>query len=106
MLLRDIKQEYPRKIVNAYSIISQDTRVENLTMLSDLKACCDSVVLFDDKKIKDICKSQNMNFESDACHLVARVMSDVTSVFRFPSQVLGSQYAVLSSNQLFFPAKY
>ena len=87
MIIRDIKEEYPCKIVNAYSIISQQACVQNIATLSDLKTYCDSVVLFDDKKIKDICRTQhtNMNIESDACHLVARVISDVTSVFRFPS---------------------
>lgn len=87
MLLQEIKEEYPSKIVNSYSIISQETCQENLPRLSDLQTYSDSVVLFDDKKMKDICRKNNMNFESDSCHLVARVMADVTSLFRFPAQV-------------------
>ena len=87
MLLQDIKEEYPHKIVNSYSIISQETCQHNIPMLCDLKMYCDSIVLFDVKKMKDICRKNNMNLESDSCHLVARVMADVTSLFRFPAQV-------------------
>ena len=87
MLLHDIKEEYPCKIVNAYSTISQETCNKNKVMLGYLKDYCDSIVLFDDKKIKDICRNQKMNPESEACHLIARVMADVTALFRFPSQV-------------------
>ena len=87
-LLQDIKEEYPHKIVNSFSIVSQETCQENIMMLNDLKTYCDSVVLFDDKKIKDICTNQKMNLETGACHLVARVMADVTSLFRFPAPVL------------------
>ena len=87
MLLHDIKEEYPCKIVNAYSTISQKTCDKDKVMLSYLKTYCDSIVLFDDKKIKDICTNQKMNIESEACHLIARVIADVSSIFRFPSQV-------------------
>ena len=87
LVLQYLKEEYPCKIVNAYSMISQETCQENKVMLKYLKTYCNSIVLFDDKKIKDICRNQNMDLESEACHLVARVMADVTSLFRFPSQV-------------------
>ena len=88
IILQNIKEEYRHKIVNSYSLIPQDKCQENLPILNDLKTYCDSVVLFDDKKMKDICRNQKMNLETGACHLVARVMADVTSLFRFPAPVL------------------
>ena len=86
MLHQVIKEEYPSKIVKSY-LMTQGKSVENKLMLSDLKSNFDSIVLFDAKKMKEIYRTQNMNSDTDACHLVARVMADVTSLFRFPSQV-------------------
>ena len=58
-MLQYLKEEYPCKIVNAYSMISQETCQENKVMLSYRKNYCNI-----------------MNFESEACHLVAKVISE------------------------------
>ena len=86
-MFEDIKEEYPCEIIHTYSMMSHETSVENIMTLSDLKTFSDSVVLFDENKVKDICTQNMMNHKSEASHLVARVMADVSSLFRFPSEV-------------------
>ena len=112
LLLNKLREEYPDRILNTYSIIPSpkvsDTVVEPYNcMLSvdQLVEASDEVFCIDNEALYDICfrtlKLTNPTY-GDLNHLVSMVMSGTTCSLRFPGQ-LNSDLRKLAVNLVPFP---
>ncbi|OXU18109.1 hypothetical protein TSAR_008174 [Trichomalopsis sarcophagae] len=112
LLLSKIRDEYPDRIINAYSIVPspkvQDTVVgpyNVLLSIQQLVNLTDSTFCIDNQALYEICL-RTLELPSptytDLNHLVSLTMSGVTTCLRFPGQ-LNADLRKLAVNMVPFP---
>ncbi|XP_011494620.1 PREDICTED: tubulin beta chain-like [Ceratosolen solmsi marchali] len=112
LLLSKIRDEYPDRIINSYSVVSspkvQDTVVGPYNVLlsfQQLLNMTDSTFCIDNHALYDICQ-RTLELSSpsyaDLNHLVSLTMSGITTCLRFPGQ-LNADLRKLAVNMVPYP---
>lgn len=112
LLLKKLKEEYPDRIINTFSVIPSpkvsETVVEPynaILSLNEMICNTDEAVCIDNEALLDICHSTLKLCHptlSDLNHLVAMTMAGVTACFRFPGQ-LNTDLRKLMTNMCPYP---
>lgn len=112
LLLQKLKEEYPDRIINSFSVIPSpkvsETVVEPynaILSLNEMICNADESVCIDNEALLDICHSTLKLCHptlSDLNHLVAMTMAGITACFRFPGQ-LNTDLRKLMTNMCPYP---
>ena len=112
LMLAKIREEYPDRIANTFSIVPSDKVSHTMTepynaglALHHLIEVSDGVFCIDNEAVFNIC-TRNLQLKSpsygDLNHLVSLTMSGVTTCLRFPGQ-LNADLRKLAVNMVPFP---
>ncbi|KAI1293944.1 tubulin-domain-containing protein [Xylaria venustula] len=112
LLLDMTREEYPDRMMAAFSVLPSSKVSEsviepyNATLsMHHLIESCDKTFIFDNEALLDICNRTFKLSSPSYDHmnqLVSRVMSDITTSFRFPGQ-LNSDLRKMAANLVPFP---
>lgn len=112
LLLQKLKEEYPDRIINSFSVIPSpkvsETVVEPynaILSLNEMILNADESICIDNEALLDICHNTLKLCHptlGDLNHLVAMTMAGITACFRFPGQ-LNTDLRKLMTNMCPFP---
>ncbi|KAF7683279.1 Tubulin gamma chain [Astathelohania contejeani] len=108
LLLEEIREEYPKKIIQGYSIFPNNLEVSDVVVqpynsiltLQRLSQCCDSIIVMDNEALGrialDSLRIKTPNFQH-INSLISTVICASTSTIRFPSYMFCDQRSINST---------